>query len=332
MKKERTLLIVLLAVLIVCAGVYAGLKAWNGGADDREDAQATRVASMEDISEISFTNQYGTFSFTLTDGTWAYADDPDFPLDGSYLDTLAGTLSDLKAVRAFPSPDALAGYGLDQPAGTISAGNGSGEQVTIFIGNTAGSGYYAKVDGEQTVYTISSALPDAMQYKLNDLAVIAPIPAALEESLTQIEITQGETSVLLTKETVTAEPPAETDAPAESAQPVESQAPVTEYHWYKGETSLDQNGILSSALSTLAGMSFTACHDYKPDGAALAACGLDSPTVLTVTAEGSGYTLEIGAASESGGYYARLDGSGPIYLLGAGDAESLTALLGLTGL
>lgn len=326
MKKQKTLLIVLLAVLAVFAGVYFGLRAWNGGADDREDQGKTRVAALSDITAISFTNKYGSFAFSKAEGVWRYDADTEFPLDGAYLDTLAQVLSDLTAVRVFPTPDALSGYGLEEPSCSVSAKTAGGEEAVILVGSAAGSDYYAKRQDGETVYTISSSLPDALNYRLNDLAVLESIPAAGEAALESIQVTQGAQSVKLTKksETVESEPsggPSDTQAPQESARP------ETVYKWYLDGAELEKGSVLNAALSKLSSMAFTACHDYKPDADALALCGLDSPAAVVEVAGGEGaYTLEIGTTDADGNYYARLNGTGPVYLLDAGRAEALTAL------
>ena len=324
--KQAVLLAVLLVLVVALAGAYGALRLYNAGLEAQTEEEAVCVADVGEVTALSFTNQHGSFSFTRTEGTWSYDGDPDFSLDGSYLDTLAAALAPLNAVRAVYDPDALEAYGLAEPACTVTA-QGDGTTVTILIGDAAGSDYYAKTADSDTVYTINGDLLSAMDYDLNALAALPDIPAAGEADLTTLQVERDGSTFTLTKQTETTETDNDsaensTDGAAESAQP-ETQ---TSYHWYLDGVEVTDSEVLRDALAELATLSLSACYSYDPDADALAACGLDSPAVtVTVQTDSAGYTLAIGSAGESG-YYVRIDGAGPIYLLSSAQAEALTAL------
>lgn len=334
MKKQRTLLIVLVVLVVVLAGAYAALRSANTGEGETEET--ITVAALSDVTALSITNQYGTFDFTKGDEGWSYDADSSFPLDGSYLDTVADVLADLTAQRAFQEPDALSGYGLDTPACSVSAQTAGGDTLTVLVGNATGSSYYAKTDASDTVYTISGDLFNALNYQLNDLVALEEIPAAGEASLVSIQLTRGSQTITLTKQTQTAEgeaSPEESASPAESAdpesseEPTQSTQPEVTYSWLLDGTAIEKGEALSTAIGELAYLGFDACYDYNPDDTVLAQCGLDSPALrLVVTTDDQAYALNIGGTDGSGAYYARLNDSGPVYLLNAGSAEAFLAL------
>lgn len=115
MKKQTKQLLALAGVLVLCVGVYAGLRVWNAGAEEREAAAADYVVQLTDVTALSFDNGGGTLAFTKTDDNWTLDTDADFPVDGTYLDALANGLESVEAERILEDPDELADYGLEDP-------------------------------------------------------------------------------------------------------------------------------------------------------------------------------------------------------------------------
>lgn len=323
MKKQRALVIVLVVLVAVLAGTYLALRSWNQQEQNQEEPAVT-VAALSDITALTITNQYGTFSFTKGEEGWSYDADSAFPVEGSYLDTVTGVLAGLTAQRAFDTPDALSGYGLDVPACSVQAKTADGETLTVLVGDATGSSYYAKTDSGDTVYTISGDLYTALDYSLNDLVALADIPAAGEADLISLQLTRGSQTLTLTKETETVEGEA---APESSADPAQSSQPEVTYRWLLDGAEIEKGEALSTALGELAYLSFDACYAYDPGETVLAQCGLDSPVLrLVVTTQDQAYALSIGGTDESGACYARLNDSGPVYLLSSDSAQALTAL------
>lgn len=329
MKKQRALVIVLVVLVAVLAGTYLALRSWNQRTQDQEEP-VTTVAALSDITALTITNQYGTFSFTKGEEGWSYDADSAFPLEGSYLDTVAGVLANLTAQRAFDTPDALSGYGLDAPTCSVQAKTAAGETLTVLVGAATGSSYYAKTDGGDTVYTISGDLYTALDYSLNDLVALADIPAAGEANLVSVQLIRGSQTLTLIKQTETVEgetSPESSADPQSTAEPAQSSQPEVTYRWLLDGTEIEKGEALSTALGELAYLGFDACYAYAPDETVLTQCGLDSPTLrLVVTTQDQAYALSIGGTDESGAYYARLNDDGPIYLLGADSAQAFTAL------
>ena len=96
------------------------------GEEEREAAQADYVLQLSDVTALSFDSGDGPLSFTLEETGWTWDGDSEFPVNGTELDALREDLAALKAERIIPEPDALADYGLEEPAYTLTARTDSG--------------------------------------------------------------------------------------------------------------------------------------------------------------------------------------------------------------
>ena len=131
MNRQTKQLLALAGVLAVGLGAYAALRVWNAG-EEREAAQADYVLQLSDVTALSFDSGDGPLSFTLEETGWTWDGDSEFPVNGTELDALREDLAALKAERIIPEPDALADYGLEEPAYTLTARTDSGESTPCF--------------------------------------------------------------------------------------------------------------------------------------------------------------------------------------------------------
>ena len=90
---------------------------------------------------------------------------------------------------------------------------------------------------------------------------------------------------------------------------------------------------MSAAAAELAGLTFTACVDYRPSDEAVQLCGMNQPqatvTVWYLAANDTETTFKfsLGNLTAAGdGYYTRREGDTTIYSV---DKDSVTALLTL---
>lgn len=135
MNRQTKQLLALAGVLAVGLGAYAALRVWNAGEEEREAAQADYVLQLSDVTALSFDSGDGPLSFTLEETGWTWDGDSEFPVNGTELDALREDLAALKAERIIPEPDALADYGLEEPAYTLTARTDSGESTTLLLGS-----------------------------------------------------------------------------------------------------------------------------------------------------------------------------------------------------
>lgn len=328
MTKQSKTLIALAAVVVVCAAGYVGLRTWNQSQSEVDET--VYITQLSDPTALTFTNQYGTYSFTKGEEGWTRDDDSDFPTDQDALDDLAGQAGKLAAVRTISDPEDLTSYGLDAPTMEVNLTDEDGTQVKLLIGSTADSGdYYAKVDGSDTVYTIASTLPTALDIQVDELIALAEFPSISEDNIQSVTWTSGESTVTLVKEETESEPAEDTSSDS-SADSSEEETTIV---WkVDGQTVSEDNTTFISLMAQLSELAFSDCYDYHKQAQTRTDCGLDTPVgVLTVVYtdgdEEKTMTLTLGALAEGGeSYYAMLDNDPIIYLIPSNEIGSLFSM------
>lgn len=333
MTKQSKTLIALAAAVVVCAGGYAGLRAWNQSQSETDDT--IYVTQLSDPTALSVTNQYGTFSFTKGEEGWTRDDDSDFPADQDALDDLADQAGTLAAVRTISDPEDLTSYGLDAPTMEVSLTDENGTQVQLLIGSTLDSGdYYAKVEGSDTVYTIDSTLPEALDIQVDELIALAQFPSLSEDNIQSVTWTSGDNTLTLVQEQAESDgDSSDTSASSSSDTSADSSEEEAASTWtVEGQTVSSDNTTFISLMAQLSELAFSDCYDYHRQAQTRTDCGLDDPTgVLTVVYtdgdEEKTMTLTLGALAEGGdSYYALLDDDPIIYLIPTNQIGSLFSL------
>ena len=164
MKKNYGLLAGCLVVAALGV-IYAGVGAYQDHTKEKERQQAETekiyMTDFSDIEAISYDNDGNVLAFTKDGDSWTYDGDDQFPVNTTRMDSLAGTVKKLPAVRRLEGGDDLAAYGLDTPLRRVTVSADDGKTVTILIGDkTDGGNYYAVIDGQNVPCLISSSLFD----------------------------------------------------------------------------------------------------------------------------------------------------------------------------
>lgn len=320
-RQKRTLLLGLGLVVLLTA-LLLGVRACKAGQAEKErelqeqERQENLVPTKSDeFQSIAYDNSATNLSFTRDEeGGWIWADDPDFPLDGSYLDQLSGLITNLDPMQTITEGDTLDAYGLDNPSGTITATAADGAATTLILGKALSDGsYYLKTDDSDTVYVVASDLHDQISLGVYEMARLEEFPALTAERLKTVVIAGAQTVNLKISR----------DAEDKTV-------------WKSGETDVtEQVSDLASALPVLA---FSACKDYNPSREAVTVCGFDAPAaVLTVDYTDDGgneaqMVLTIANETADGsGRYARLNDSTTIYSI-SDDITSAILSLAQNGL
>lgn len=325
MTKQTKTLTVLAAALVVCGGAYAALRVWNDRQAQIDDT--VYVTQLSDLTGLSLTNGQGELSFTKAEDAWQYDGDDAFPADQEAVEDLAEQIGSLAAIRVIDDPEDLSAYGLDEPALQASVTAGDGTAVTLLLGDVSDSYCYAKRTDSDTVYTVSTDLPENLEsLELLDLAAIPGFPDLGTDTISSLTWESGGTTLTLTKtETETAG-----TENGDSSADASSSSEETEPAWDVNGTAIpSDNSAFTSLMAQISSLAFDACYDYKGEADTLAACGLDTPVgVLTVTyGEGETLTLTIGALDGAGdSYYAQLSGDPGVYLLSADSVDALISL------
>lgn len=346
-KKTLTILVVLVVVLVALLLIIRGVK--DRKAQEEADAAAEENAASliteeHPYSSITYTNGSTTLSFTLAeDGTWQWADDPDFPLDQSNITSIVDLISGLKPQQTITEGDTLEAYGLDAPTATLTAtSEEDGTTLTMSLGKTTtdGNGYYMMMNNdESTVYIISSNLYEKMSVPIYDMCILPDLPTLNDDTITSITV-EGAVTTTLTPQRSEASQTETEDADSDdsdSSDSTEAEETETVVTWLSGDTDVTENETVSSLLSDLGSMSIASCVDFKPTDEAVEICGFSAPAaVLTVQytdENGADQTLTLtvggvmpGDDSDSESRYVRVNDDTTIYEMSGSSLDALLTL------
>ena len=246
------------------------------------------------------------------------------------MEDLAEQVGTLAAIRVIDDPEDLSAYGLDEPTLQASVTAGDGTAVTLLLGDMSDSYCYAKRTDSDTVYTVSTDLPENLEsLELLDLAAIPNFPDLGTDTISSLTWESGGTTLTLTKaeaETAGTESGDSSADASSSSESVEEAEPA----WDVNGTAIpSDNSTFTSLMAQIFSLAFDACYDYKGEADTLAECGLDTPVgVLTATyGEGETLTLTIGALDGTGdSYYAQLSDDQAVYLLSADSVDTIISL------
>ena len=313
MTRKRKLAV--LAAVIVLAIAAVALLRLRGGEEEPAQPPLTDSRVVESDAEqtytaISYDNGQVNLSFARDEaGAWYWVDDPGFPLDGAYLEEMSQRIVDLHPMQTLTDAD-LETCGLAEPASSLRATAPDGKETVLLFGKTASDGsYYVKrADGEE-VYVVSPELRQSMDKGIYQLAKLPELPALTGESLTAVRVKGPEQETKFAVKT------------GEDGRTV----------WRFGSVDVTEDETASAVASELAGLTFTACVDYRPSDEAVQLCGLNQPqatvTVWYLAANGTETTFKfsLGNLTAAGdGYYTRREGDTTIYSV---DKDAVTALL-----
>ncbi|UOO37740.1 DUF4340 domain-containing protein [Oscillospiraceae bacterium CM] len=166
MKKSVKQLLILSAALVICVGAYIGVSVYNANTAKKqaeaESKTALYSAVMGSPIQISCQSAGQTRSYSFENGIWYDNGNRSVSVDQTALDAIASALDSLKAVDTLSAPLSLEVYGLEQPLYTVQAADKDNKEFSLRIGTQTGENYYVQVAGANAVYTIPSALANAL--------------------------------------------------------------------------------------------------------------------------------------------------------------------------
>lgn len=325
-KNKNKILLILIFILIVICVLYFGISQYIQSSEEKAESKAAAEAEagriwatqIENVTAIGFDTKVAQVSFVLENDVWYYDDDRAFPVDQSRLDSLAAIVANLEASRQFTEPDALADYGLEVPRITVTVTEDSGNVLQLLIGNSYNGEYYLKTTDSDIVYTIGSALANAVQDKeLYDFVMAESLPAVSAEKIQTMEVQIDGVSYRLERN-VTEDVEDETEAMVE-----------TWTYAIDGEIQESDNGIGLNLASALSGMKVSGCVDYNADVNALADYVLDEPVMqISYSFEGEdgieSVVISVGSLTEDReSYYVKTEESAAVNLISAGTVDGI---------
>lgn len=195
------------AAVCLLFGVWYMLKINNEKAilrEAEENAGDTIVdVGQAEIASFSFRMGEETVTFTGTENGWKLEGDEDFPVSGTEISSLLSYFEPLEAVRTLEDVEDISEYGMEDPANIFSLSDTEGNTTIITIGsNNEGTGddYVMKDENGDVIYTISSALRNAVGDDLYDYAESEEIPAFSSDDIVRIIVKDGKESYELEKE------------------------------------------------------------------------------------------------------------------------------------
>lgn len=299
--KRGKKLIALLAVLILLIGAAVAVTLLNAEPEDEADPV---VFKAENIEALYWTYGEEELSFSRSGDGWVYTADKDFPLDSSYLSSMADAVSEIVSYRTLEDVEDPAEYGMDAPDCTVKV-TSDGVTRTVLIGKetVVDSMRYVSL-GDGDIHMVDESLHAAFCYGLYDLIACEELPVMTEVTAMTVA---GETPLELTL--VTGE---------ESSD------------WYaktaEGDMLLDFD-LTQELVSSVTELSWNSCVCYNAAGDLLVQYGLDTAATkvtvsYTLDETAQTFVLELGSALEDG-TYVRIADSGMVYLIDSEIANNL---------
>lgn len=280
MKKQKwKKLLLAVTVLVLLLAVYLVLQKWNQTQEETAEtetaAEQVMSAASDEIEKLMIQRESGSLAFVKSEDGWRYEEDADFPLNQDILDGAAANLEEVTANRRLEDVAELSEYGLDSPAVQVTVKKTDGTEVTLQIGNRNSStgDYYAKLAGEDTVYTIGSTAASAFDKELYDFAVEDSFPEIPAANVDGMKIEKEESTLSFAYENSS---------------------------WTVSDGSREEeadSAKLSELTAAAGSLTYDSYVDYRAED--LAKYGLDAPTARITIAYTTTETAESSRQDES---------------------------------
>lgn len=186
-RRRRTVIILICAIAAVAAAILAVLywpQPGSGG-------EATPIinANPADIDSLSIEHGGETITFIKGEsGEWSCAEQPDFPVGGSYIDSIVESFTAVTANREFTLEQSR-GLNIGDETLHITAMAGDKSYELVFYSlNSQTLNYYARVNGGGVVYTVANTLADAFRVGLYDVAELENLNTVLGTELISLSV------------------------------------------------------------------------------------------------------------------------------------------------
>ncbi len=351
MKKKSRTLILGASSLVILSGAYLLLRMYNQNAQEAELAESAQeeILSLDEdtLASVSFEIDGSEVTFLYEDEEWSLENDPEFPVDSTYLMTTLSYLEPLEAVRTLEEVTDTGEYGIDEPQNTITLTDSEGTETILTIGSTnisTGNDYLMLNDDSSTIYTINTSLRDSLHDDLYDYAEGEELPYILSSEISGLSVEKADGSYeLLLEDAVWMVQGDGTDAVSADQDAVDtvissiagvSYADYLEYNCTSPEDyGLDDPAAVLTILyeedSETQSESEDASEEASTESDSSASESEEETEAITEEeAAAAQLTLLIGSTDESGDYYVQQDGSTEVHTI---SYDTLSSLLEKTG-
>jgi hypothetical protein len=125
---------------------------------------------VEDITELSYYYEDTKLTLKLDGDQWICEGNEEVDIDESSINTMLTALTGLAYTEQIEDAEELSEYGLETPQNTVSIKTTDGE-YTFYLGdeNSYTGDYYVMVEGDTSVYTVSTNISAYFSYSLEDI-------------------------------------------------------------------------------------------------------------------------------------------------------------------
>lgn len=176
MLKQKKQMILILALLLVFGGAYAGMRLYNQKQSEKEaeEAEAAKIyvtnENQEEIMSFSYQKDGEELSFVKEGGGWTLEKDRELTLDQSAVEAIAEKLSSVEAEAYVESPEDLSEYGMDSPQNVITfTTKEGGVTLTVGMQNPVTSQYYLTKSGDDALYLLGSGFLSSFEKSAEEL-------------------------------------------------------------------------------------------------------------------------------------------------------------------
>lgn len=284
-KRKASTLVLLLGVLLLMILLYCLVINKKEAEEVKEEVINLTTLESDRVTEISYTINGTTLSYSKSDDTWFDESDNKAPVNQDYITNMLSKISNLSADKiVVEEAEDLGEYGLDKPTMMINVTSDDKTTVELSIGDSlgVGSGYYAKLADKNTVYAVAEDIYSAFNHTQTEMLLIEEFPEITTTNITKISVTKDNNPIF-------------------KADYDQSAADAGEYYAWKISKPYKtiQKGDptkFDSYFESYSSVSLSECVDYK--GSDLSKYGLDNPSATidlsyyTETTEDSANTTE----------------------------------------
>jgi len=169
MKKQKTLLIVVLIVAIAMVGLYLAMGLMSGKEEKTgDDVKAiTMLTEMEDVTYVQYKNVEGTVTLAKTDDAWKCEENTELELVDGYIDEKVAVLGKIEGKHVTDAKKAECG--LEAPVYALTVKNAE-KEVKLVLGVSEEGYCYAMLDGKSEIYEISEDVIEILNMSADSFA------------------------------------------------------------------------------------------------------------------------------------------------------------------
>ena len=169
MKKQKTLLIVVLVVAIAMVGLYLAMGIISGQEEKTGDDVKTiaMLTEFEDVTYVQYKNVEGTVTFAKTEDMWKCEENAELKLVDGFVDEKTAELGKIEGKLVADAEKAECG--LEESVYTLIVKN-EDKEVKLILGVNEEGYCYAMLDGKSEIYEISEDVIEILNMSADGFA------------------------------------------------------------------------------------------------------------------------------------------------------------------